>query len=65
MVVKLGCLNREYRDHPESQGRRIPYIASSGNAISPSIRIRIEKLRAPALTNLLLVVIAECEDRPG
>jgi predicted nuclease of predicted toxin-antitoxin system len=32
-------------------------------AISPSIiRIRIERLRAPALTDLLLMVIAECEE---
>lgn len=31
-------------------------------AIAPSvIRIRIERLRAQALTNLLLAVIAECE----
>jgi len=32
-------------------------------AISPSIiRIRIERLRAPALTDLLRMVIAECEE---
>jgi len=32
-------------------------------AISPSvIRIRIERLRAQALTNLLLTVIGECEE---
>jgi predicted nuclease of predicted toxin-antitoxin system len=32
-------------------------------AISPSvIRIRIERLRAQAFTNLLLIVIAECEE---
>ena len=32
-------------------------------AIAPSvIRIRIERLRAPALTDLLLTVITECEE---
>lgn len=32
-------------------------------AISPSvIRIRIEKLRSQALTDLLMIVIAECEE---
>ncbi|UXE58809.1 MAG: DUF5615 family PIN-like protein [Woronichinia naegeliana WA131] len=32
------------------------------NAISPSvIRIRIEKLRAQALTNLLITILRECE----
>ncbi len=38
-------------------------LLALGGAVSPSvIRIRIERLRAQAFTDLLLVVIAECED---
>jgi predicted nuclease of predicted toxin-antitoxin system len=38
-------------------------LLALGEATSPSvIRIRIERLRAQALTDLLLMVIAECEE---
>ncbi len=37
-------------------------LLALGAAVTPSvIRIRIERLRAPAVTALLLTVIAECE----
>jgi predicted nuclease of predicted toxin-antitoxin system len=38
-------------------------LLALNEAASPSvIRVRIERLRAPALTDLLLMVIAECQE---